>query len=333
MSAADRPLLQRLLEQPQGFDLFQAISLLEREGVAAGHAEIGADGVEAVRLKSQVSLGFAASDISEAGRDAPTGEPFTLTTPALSLAGQGGPLPAAFTELLVQRRAEKDFATADFLDILHHRLLSLLYLNRKRRRIGLGWASPQSSTVARATERLCGLGTDAGQRHAPWLRHAGLLGGAPRSMAALCALLSDRYGISFVGEQFVGGWQPLEDDELTTLGHARRAPELGRTAFVGRRVWDQAAAVRLSASEQPAARVMQLLPGGELHEDFKACVRNFMPSALRIEVCLTPAAGELPEGRLSAARAPRLGWNAWMGDNDSAPQAARFSFECAGHEH
>jgi len=50
MSAADRPLLQRLLEQPQGFDLFQAISLLEREGVAAGHAEIGADGVEAVRL-------------------------------------------------------------------------------------------------------------------------------------------------------------------------------------------------------------------------------------------------------------------------------------------
>ena len=333
MSAADRPLLQRLLEQPQGFDLFQAISLLEREGVAAGHAEIGADGVEAVRLKSQVSLGFAASDISETGRDAPTGEPFTLTTPALSLAGQGGPLPAAFTELLVQRRAEKDFATADFLDILHHRLLSLLYLNRKRRRVGLGWASPQSSTVARATERLCGLGADAGQRHAPWLRHAGLLGGAPRSMAALCALLSDRYGISFAGEQFVGGWQRLEDDEITVLGAPHRAPALGRSAFLGRRVWDQAAAIRLSAEKQPIERVLRLLPGGELHEDFKASVRGFIPSALRVEVALTPASGTVPQGRLSAGIAPRLGWNAWMGESGAPPQAARFTFECAGHEH
>ncbi len=333
MAARDLPVLQRLLDEPQGFDLFQAISLLEREGVAEGRAEIGEPGVEAVRLTSHVSLGFEASDVKATGRDAPSGEAFTLATPALSLAGQGGPLPTAFTEMLLERRAAKDFAAADFLDIFHHRLLSLFYLNRKRRRIGLGWASPQASTVARATARLCGLQADARSSHAPWLRHAGALGGAPRSMAALCALLSDRYAMRFTGEQFVGGWQPLEDDELTMLGHARRAPELGRTAFVGRRVWDQAAAVRLSASEQPAARVMQLLPGGELHEDFKACVRNFMPSALRIEVCLTPAAGELPEGRLSAARAPRLGWNAWMGDNDSAPQAARFSFECAGHEH
>lgn len=333
MTTEHTTLTERLLDRPQGFDLFQAISLLERAGVAEGRAEIGEVGIEAVRLRSHLSLGFEASDVKAAGRAPATGEAFSLTTPVLSLAGHAGPLPTAFTELLLARRAARDHAGSDFLDIFHHRLLSLFYLNRKRRRIGLGWKSPQASTVARASARLCGLQGDMRAGHAPRLRHAGLLGGAPRSMAALCALLSDRYGMPFTGEQFVGGWQRLEKDELTALGDRRRAPELGRTAFVGRRVWDQAAAVRLSVQGLPATRLMQLLPGGSLHTDFKAAVRHFMPSALRVEVCLTPAAGELPEGRLSASGAPRLGWNAWMGENGSAPRAARFTFECADDEH
>ncbi len=347
----DTALVDRLLDQPQGFDLFQAISLLERDGVASGRAPIGEGsdaGAEAVRLSSHVSFGFEASEVRQVTRDAATGEAFTLSTPVLSLLGQTGPLPSAFTEMVIERNAAKDFATADFLDILHHRLLSLFYLGRKRRRPGLGWSSPQASTVARATDYLCGLNMAARPKHAPWLRHAGLLGGAPRSMAALCALLTDRYAMPFRGEQFVGGWQRLEDDELTALGQAQRAPELGRSAFLGRRVWDQAAAIRLQADGQPMARVMQLLPGGELHDDFKASVRGFIPSALRVEVWLTPAAGTLTAGRLDADAALRLGWNAWMGDGMDAsgnsgdgdartardqPLPARFSFECTGHEH
>ena len=338
---ADLPLPERLLNAPQGFDLFQAISLLEREGVAEGRVEIGASGgPEAVRLKSHVSLSFEASDVRNISRGAETGEAFTLSTPVLSLSGQGGPLPAAFTELLLERNAVKDFATSDFLDIIQHRLLSLFYLNRKRRRLGLGWASPQASTVARSTGYLCGhdVGNPDRQTHTPWLRHAGLLAGAPRSMTALCALLADRYAIRFQGEQFIGGWQRLEQDELTELGHPRQSPQLGRTAFLGRRIWDQAAAIRLRADDQPADRVMDLLPGGSDHDDFKTTVRAFIPSALRVEVLLTPQAATLPAGRLSAQSSPRLGWNAWMGEpgdisERSTPVPARFAFECAGHEH
>ncbi|MEO0314217.1 MAG: type secretion system baseplate subunit TssG [Pseudomonadota bacterium] len=335
------PLPERLLNTPQGFDLFQAISLLEREGVAEGRVEIGASGgPEAVRLKSHISLGFEASDVRNISRGAETGEAFTLSTPVLSLSGHGGPLPAAFTELLLERNAAKDFATSDFLDIIQHRMLSLFYLNRKRRRLGLGWASPQASTVARSTGYLCGLEVDSVDRqtHKPWLRHAGLIAGAPRSMTALCALLADRYAILFQGEQFVGGWQRLEEDELTQLGHPQQSPQLGRNAFLGRRIWDQAAAIRLRADDEPIARVMDLLPGGSDHEDFKTTVRAFIPSALRVEVLLTPKTDTLPAGRLSTLSSPRLGWNAWMGESGdtnerSTPVPARFAFECAGHEH
>lgn len=339
--ASDRTLPERLLTTPQGFDLFQAISLLEREGVAEGRVEMGASGgPEAVRLKSHISLGFEPSDVRNISRGAETGEAFTLSTPVLSLSGHGGPLPAAFTELLLERNAVKDFATSDFLDIIQHRLLSLFYLNRKRRRLGLGWASPQASTVARSTSYLCGIDLDRAERqsHAPWLRHAGLIAGAPRSMTALCALLADRYAIRFEGEQFVGGWQRLEEDELTQLGHPQQSPQLGRNAFLGRRIWDQAAAIRLRADDQPIARIMDVLPGGGDHEDFKTTVRAFIPSALRVEVLLTPHTDTLPAGRLSAHASPRLGWNAWMGESGDAterstPVPARFAFECAGHEH
>ena len=236
---ADRQLIPALLAQPQGFDLFQAISLLERAGVAEGHAEIGAEhGSEAVRLSSHISLDFDASDVRDARRGAVTGEPFTLTTPVLSLLGQAGPMPAAFTEMIIARNAAKDFATAEFLDIFHHRLLSLFYLGRKRHRPSMG-GDANSTSVGSATRRLCGsteqVPNDAGR----WLRHAGLLAGAPRSIASLCTLLADRFQISFRAEQFVGRWCPLESDDLMLLGDSARPPVLGHTALLGRQAWDQ----------------------------------------------------------------------------------------------
>jgi type VI secretion system protein ImpH len=334
---ADTQLIPALLEQPQGFDLFQAISLLERAGIADGHAAIGADhGTEAVRLSSHISLDFDASDVRDARRGAVTGEPYTLRTPVLSLLGQAGPMPAAFTEMVIARNAVRDFATAEFLDIFHHRLLSLFYLGRKRHRPSVG-GDANTASVGSATRRLCGSTEQVPRDAGRWLRHAGLLAGAPRSIASLCALLADRFQITFRSEQFVGRWLPLESDDLTLLGDEARAPALGQNALLGRQAWDQSAAIRLHAYDLPLPRVMQLLPGGEQHEEFKATVRDFMPSALSVEVWLTPAAETVTAASFSTTGRPRLGWNAWVARDTAAsteaPPPARFSFDCAHHEH
>jgi len=339
---ADTQLIPALLAQPQGFDLFQAISLLERAGVAEGHAAVGAEqGTEAVRLSSHISLDFDASDVCDARRGAVTGEPFTLKTPVLSLLGQAGPMPAAFTEMIIARNAVKDFATAEFLDIFHHRLLSLFYLGRKRHRPSVG-GDAHSASVGCATRRLCGNTQREARDDGRWLRHAGLLAGAPRSVASLCTLLHDRFQIAFHGEQFVGQWLALEQDDLTLLGDSTRAPVLGQTALLGRQAWDQSAAIRLHATELPLRRVMQLLPGGEQHDAFKATVRDFLPSALIVEVSLTPTTDTVTSASFSATGRPRLGWNAWVAERNGrnggstvteTPPPARFSFDCAHHEH
>jgi type VI secretion system protein ImpH len=134
---------------------------------------------------------------------------------------------------------------------------------------------------------------------------------------------------------------PLESDDLTLLGDTARAPVLGQTALLGRQAWDQSAAIRLHAQDLPLPRVMQLLPGGEQHEEFKAAVRDFMPSALSVEVWLTPAADTVTAASFSTTGRPRLGWNAWVSERSArdtaasteTPPPARFSFDCAHHEH
>jgi predicted component of type VI protein secretion system len=89
---------------------------------------------------------------------------------------------------------------------------------------------------------------------------------------------------------------------------------------------------------------MQLLPGGEQHEAFKATVRDFMPSALTVEVLLTPTTESVAAASLSSTGRPRLGWNAWVSERSArdtaastaateTPPPARFSFDCAHHEH
>ena len=308
-------MIERLTARPQEFNLFQAISLLERaapEAVPVGRSQ-GPREREAVRLHAFVSLAFEASDVREVSAGAATGEPFALTTPALSLGGSGGPLPIPFTEMLLERRQQRDHATADFLDIFNHRFLAFLYRSRRKHHVALNPQSPSRSTLASTLDAASALGLRAGVRapdgSALWLRHAGLLGGAPRGMTALLALLRDRLGVRVQGAQFRGGWLALEPDASARLD--MRTP-LGGGAVLGQRVWDQGAGIRLSFTELSQRRLRDLLPGGADHALAKWLVRRFVPQELKVEMELSLAPAESRSSVLGAANPMRLGWTSWI---------------------
>jgi type VI secretion system protein ImpH len=324
MGAHDRPsggaVIDRLTARPQGFNLFQAISLLERaapEAMPVGRSH-GPNEREAVRLQSFVSLGFQASDVRAVGGQAQTGEPFTLSTPALSLAGTGGPLPLPFTELLLERQARRDHATADFLDIFNHRFLAFLYRSRRKHHVALNGLAPAQSTLATTLDAASALGLQSGVRApdgtALWLRHAGLLGGAPRSMTGLLAMLRDRLGVQVQGTQFRGGWRALEPDAFSRLASGPRATgtRLGPTAVLGKRVWDQGAGIRLAFGGLGRKRLGSLLPGGADHVLAHWLVRRFVPQDLDVEMTLSLAPTEVHRSVLGAANPMRLGWTSWV---------------------
>jgi type VI secretion system protein ImpH len=334
MGTDERPptgaLIERLLASPQSFNLFQAISLLERaaaheDGEGAQHAR-GAD-VDAVRLSAVVSLGFQPSDVAGVSRGSPTGEAFTLKSPVMSLAGAQGPLPMPFTELLLERKATRDHATADFLDIFNHRLLSFLYRGRKKHHMGLNWVSPEDSSLASSLDSLSALGLATGARgqhgETSWLRHAGLMGGAPRSLAGLLAMLGDRLGLRVKGSQFHGGWQQIKNSELSRLGgHGHGLPRLGRSAVLGRRAWYQSAGIRLELSELPPARLRQFLPGAREHALTRWLISRYVQQDMEVQLVLAPAARTVPRPKLGAHGDMRLGWTSWLASGPMADASA-----------
>jgi type VI secretion system protein ImpH len=175
-------------------------------------------------------------------------------------------------------------------------------------------------------DQLSGLGRGAGARgpagEEAWLRHAGLQNAAPRSMASLLALLRDRLGVHFTGEQFVGGWHALAPNERAKLagGRTRRS---GRRAAspgisLGRRAWDQAAGIALRAPSLNRVQFAALLPGGERFGLLGWLVARHLQADFT--VTLTLALNEAPISRLGATSpmAPRLGRSAWLSSRAGA---------------
>jgi type VI secretion system protein ImpH len=341
MGADDRlpaaALIARLKAAPQRFDLFQAISLLERAAPWARPLGRG-DGLgEAIRLSGHVSIAFEPSDIrSVQTHDASADDAqaavsyapraaWTITTPVLTLAGANAPLPMAFTELVLQRRAQRDTATGDLLDIFNHRFLSFLYRSRKKHAPGLNWRSPHASPLAGSLDALSNLGLRANVRGPEdarlWMRHAGLLSAAPRSMSGLLTLLADRLGLTVRGTQFAGAWRTIDRADSLRLARAGAdAPRLTGVAVLGQRTWDQASGIRLEFPDLTQARFDALLPGGRDHTLAAWLVRTYLQQDLDVQFVLHLA----PQSTACEAggpRASRLGWTSWLGGSRGSTHA------------
>lgn len=309
-------ILAQLLRAPQQFNLFQAISLLER--AAPDRAPVGTSvGVdEAVRLAAQVDMAFAPSDIasikpnlhSNLHSNLLPGPAWILRTPALTLAGGQGPLATPFTELLLEQRAQRNPAGLDFLDIFNQRLIGFWHRARAKNHLALAPNQLEQAPLLRTIDALSGLGRTQGV-HGPggelgWLRHAALQNGAPRSMTSLLALLRDRLKVPFTGEQFVGGWHPLAPRERARMG-ARMGASIGTS--LGARAWDQAAGMALSTPPLAPGTFASLLPGGPRFALLGWLVARHLQADFTVTLTLRLAAA--PATKLGAGRLAR---NAWL---------------------
>lgn len=321
------PVIAMLLRAPYRFDLFQAISLLERQGPR--DAEHGArlavgDGQgESVRLSGHVALGFQPSDIHSVKARGPLGAAATgqrvaptyiLATQAMTLAGGQGPLPQPYTELLLERLAERDYAMRDFLDIFNHRFIGFLFRGRKKHAPALNWESLNASPLAACVRSIAHfrlVGEENGV--VPWLRHAGLMTAAPRSMTGLLSLLADRFGMAVRGRQFVGGWLPLDARSQMPLG---RGAALDGLRALGRRVWDQTAVVDIAFHGVNRSQLRQLLPTGDMHRSLSHCVKRYLSGPIDVNLVIEPATTAKPAARLGGGNAAQLGWTSWLRDGE-----------------
>ncbi|AZD29214.1 type VI secretion system baseplate subunit TssG [Pseudomonas chlororaphis] len=306
-----RPALsQRLRDDPQAFELLQALLLLEREQPQADTLGSGtAPQAEALRLRGPLTPLFAASQVHSLEQ---TASGPVLSTPVFGLGGPDGPLPYAYQEWLQQRARAKDHAPGEFLDLFQHRLLSLLYKVLRKHRLALGFGVAASSPVQTQLRALAGLLPKALQERqaladASVLACGALFADGRRSLAGFAAIVREHFGLPVAMSAYEGAWRQIPVASRSRLQPTGRNLQLGRSAVAGTRVWDEHAGIRLELGPLTSTQAHNLLPDGEAHGALASLAALYFGPDLNCTlVLLVRGAGPL---QLSRQAAPLLSWN------------------------
>ena len=334
--------IERLFAEPQRFEYFQAVRMLELWLRRHGVPQEGAV-ANFLRFQNSVSLGFPASQIEalqpeprELARDAGTlgaalaraELKYIRITPAfMGMLGMAGSLPAHYTERIAAHQLfDKDDGPRAFLDTFSNRALALFYEAWRKYRLELKYQIKGKDGFLPLLLSLAGLGHAALQgRHAEGSdgSQGGLLDdtigyfcGAllhrPTSAGSIARVLSEYFGQPVSAEQFVGSWYSLPLMQQSSLGGANAV--LGAGAVVGTRAWQRDLRLRLTVGPLDRASFASFLPGGKAACVLARLLTMFTGVTLEYEIELVLVAADVEPIRLQSGRScGRLGWDTFLG--------------------
>ena len=262
------------------------------------------------------SLAFAPATLSALKTQTSSGKP-RLEVAFGGLFGPQGPLPLHLTEYARDRIINSQDPTfARFLDIFHHRALSLVYRIWADAQPTVQFDRPESDRFAAYVGSLVGINApgladrdampDAAKRF-----FAGRLVCGSRHAEGLEAMLGAFFHLPMQVVEFVGRWLPVPDDCRCELGLGLgQSGSLGMSATIGDRVWDCQTKFRIVAGPMSLADYERLLPGGASLERLQAMVKNYIGEELDWDLHLILQQDAVPRTELGSMGS--LGWTSWL---------------------
>ena len=310
---------------------FHVVSLLER--MMPDRVRVGGDGPpqqEGLRFRHDPAMAFSAGDITSVSQHDIVLEPgstlspklpgFQITSTFLGLTGAVSPLPLYMPEE-VALEDPANHIRRDFLDLFHHRVLSLLYRSVTR-------YSPTREHVAKTPDPwlrrfLAAAGLDSYEgslsEQLPesfFLRLLPLFVGRSRTRDGLEITLRAALG-SAAGagamvsvEQFVGRRVQVDDSQRTQLGKSNHV--LGKSSVVGGRVFDRSSRFAIRIGPLGQDNYQGFMEGGEQLKVLREVVRMFCRRPLDYDVELELTADAVPRFNLSTTEPRRLGRQTWL---------------------
>lgn len=318
MADEDRPAPPVLTPGSSESDFFELVRRIERlrpEAPPVGESVRPRD--EHFRFVQEPSLAFPSSTIRSV-TPGENGEPLRVAVEFMGLLGPSGPLPLHITAYARDRvRNHDDRTLARFLDIFHHRLVSLFFR---------AWASAQQCVqferkgrdrFAAYVASLCGRGMPsmADRDDLPdraKLHFSGLLAGFSKHPSGLEQFCESYFRVGARVEEFVGHWQEIPPDNLLRLGESPQSGTLGASCILGARLWDCQQNFRLTLGPMDLPDYERLLPGGNSFDRLVAWVRNYIGLELGCQVRLILRRELVPQAIVGGYG--RLGWTTWLGD-------------------
>ena len=307
-----------LAEEPFKHDFYLAMRMLDSfsEGSRLGYAL--RPGEDPVRLRQEPSMAFAPASVSafSFADDSATSKP-SMSVRFFGFLGPNGALPLHLTEFAVQRaRHANDHTFSGFLDIFHHRWLSLFYRAWAQASPTVSLDRPKNDRFSSYVCSLIGYGqTELKQRSTvsdiAKQYFAGLLARQVRNADSIAAILRNFFGVPVAIEQFVGHWMTLSERDLTRLGTNTTASRLGGGATLGSRVWDRQHKLVVVMGPMNYIRFQDLLPSGTAGARLRDWLIAYFGFDLVCDVRLVLERPEIPQASLGGGC--QLGWSSWAG--------------------
>jgi type VI secretion system protein ImpH len=253
------------------------------------------------------------------------GRPARLSSYFFGVFGPSGALPIHLTEYARDRiRNSGDRTFARFVDIFHHRMMSLFYRAWAASQPTVSFDRPGDDRFAGYVASLFGLGMPSlrdrdAMPDLAKLHFAGRFANQTRNAEGLRAMIADYFKLPVEIEQFVGDWVSLPHSSLCMLGESPATGTLGTTASIGDRIHVYHHKFRILFGPIGFSDYQRLLPGGTSLARLVPIVRNYVGDEFSWDVNLILRKEEVPALRLGAAGL--LGWTSWLGTRRSERDA------------
>ena len=321
-----------------------------RRSVGRGHAPED----EIVRFRSFVSHQFPAASIhayTPATEPAAPGKPVSHLEMVVSFSGLTGPsgvLPRHYTQLVIDRVRQKDFALRDFLDLFNHRMISLFYRAWEKHHFPFAYEDTASDPdgeredlFTRCLYCLVGMGTDGLRNRLEiddrtFLHYGGIFAHQPRNALSLEAVVADYFGLRVTVIQFYGQWLDLSQDNQSRVAFRDESAgsnnELGLNVVVGDRVWGVENKFRVRLGPLGYDQFRRFTPTGDCLTPLGQLVRTYVGPDLDFDIQPVLRQEEVPCTRLGGDEADPscLGWNTWVRGAPMTHDADDAVFEIEG---
>lgn len=266
-----------------------------------------------VLLGQTVHLHFAPSSIDKLrkakGKD-------RLDVFFFGLSGPNGPLPSHLTErIFKQIKEQRNTTTIDFLNIFHHRLLSLYYRAWANKEPVVQYDLDKKNPFTTYIGSMAGYGLSALQNrdslpdHAK-LKFAAFLGGKIRHTDGLQQLIESIFEVKTQIKEFVGEWMKIPKQHHCILNESYYAKRLGRSSTLGKFSWQCQYKFKVFLGPLDIKDYESFLPGTIKIKQLNDAIRNYVGLELAWEIIPVLKKREVPRSKLG--QYGRLGWTCWL---------------------
>jgi type VI secretion system protein ImpH len=310
---------RRLKEEAPSFNFFKAVHLLELLAGGRPQGKTLSPAQDPVHFSVKPGFSFPASDIQAIkangdGNGHGNGTGPHMMVNFMGLIDPKGVLPDWYNTHALARHHHKDYCFTDFLDLFHHRLISLFYLAWKKYRLTENYRNDCTDPVSSILTSLAGV-TEREKASDPGffeyaqkrlMHFCGLVARTVPTSAAIETIVAQLVGSPARIESFVERLIPIHQQDRTRLGRINST--LNKDALCGRSVRDASSFFIVEIGPLTWERYMAFAPRSRNLEMLRRLIGFLAGIEYEFDVRLIIHGQEIPAlGLGSKIQAPILG--------------------------